>query len=135
MLGEFIKYKGRAIWYADYSRCRTKEDVVELLENTRHVFLSSEEVLVLINVNDFFASKEYLQLAKELNKELGHKVARRAILGISGVKKVLLMGFNRLTSRKAVAVPFNSKEEALDYLVSHEQKTTEKSVKSASIFN
>lgn len=56
-------------------------------------------------------------------KELGNTVFKKhmkcsAVLGISGLKKILFDGYNRATGSTNVKA-FNSREEALDWLVSY----------------
>ena len=113
---EIIKYKGKSILFADYSTCKNKEEIFALLESSVEVLSNSPEKLrVLINVERVSGTREFQKRAKELGEKTEDKVLKRAVLGITGLKKVLLMGFNNFTKKKAH--PFDTKEEALEFLV------------------
>ena len=117
MSHEIITYKGKEILYANYSACKTNEEALLVLEKSFEKLRSSPiKMRVLVNVENAVGTREFQKKAKELSKATEGKVLKRAVLGISGMKKVLLMGFNNFTKTKAH--PFDTKEEALEFLVS-----------------
>lgn len=59
-----------------------------------------------------------MKRTKEINENYGHKISKRAVLGITGIKKILLAGYNKVSGKGVKAIPFDTKEEALEYLVS-----------------
>jgi len=112
----WMEHKGKKILYIDYSN-QTKEDTIKMLDDVKEVFLKlDEKVLVLDNFEGCFASDEFMKKAKEYGKEyFAPKKKKAAALGINGIKKILLSAFNTFSSDKLV--PFDTKEEALEYLV------------------
>ena len=61
-------------------------------------------------------STEFMQRAKQLGKEIfDSRTSKSAVLGVTGIKKILLNGYNMIVKNKLE--PFDTKEEALEYLV------------------
>jgi len=69
---------------------------------------------MLIGFTNQHGSREYMHELRDLND----KVSKRAVLGISGIKKVLLTGYNKLSGKGTKAIPFDIKEKTLAYWVS-----------------
>tara|TARA_Y100001949_G_C15783468_1_gene241691 strand:+ start:57 stop:416 length:360 start_codon:yes stop_codon:yes gene_type:complete len=113
-----INYKNKRIVFIDYTDCKTKEEMIATLREAAELFKASpEKVLSLSDFTDAFGSKEFMDESKRLSVEvLRAKTEKAALLGITGIKKVLLKGFNAFSTNKLV--PFDTKEEALEYLVS-----------------
>jgi len=112
----WIEYKGKNILYMQY-KGKTKEEMLQMLEEIAEIHIKSEEKL--LTLDDFegaFAFDEFMKKAKELDKEIFSKKTKRgAILGVKGIKKILLKAFNSITLVQVQ--PFDTKEEALEYLV------------------
>lgn len=116
MSAELIKYNGRKIVFGDYSECKTKEKMIEkLLEVEQLMHKQHGMVLYLADLTNTHGSREFMKAAKEVaNRTFNHKVERAALLGIVGIKKVLLNGFNAVSKYKFE--PFDNKELALEFL-------------------
>ena len=112
-----INHQGRDIVFVDYQQCKSIEEAIETVAESEKFLLSYPgEALVLVDITGIIGSKEYMDRAKEMGKKVDHKVAKRAILGVTGLKMVLLQGYTRLT--KSNTQPFSSRDEALDFLIS-----------------
>lgn len=113
----FIQYKGKKILYADYSNCKTPQDTIEVLEQTRNAYLgTTEKFLALNNFSNAPSNTEYMELAKKYAKEyFDNRNIKEACFGIIGIKGILLSAYNLVVKNKIIN--FNSKEEALEYLV------------------
>ncbi|MBN1924966.1 MAG: hypothetical protein JW798_03955 [Prolixibacteraceae bacterium] len=113
----FIYHKGKKIIYADYSDCKTAEDTLKILEDTRKIYLSTtENFLALNNFTNGPVNNEFMEMAKKYAKEVfDARNIKEACFGLSSIKKILLIAYNLVAKDKIVA--FNTKEEALDYLV------------------
>lgn len=71
----------------------------------------------MIDASDAFVGPDFMKEAKRLNKEVfDQKVDKGAIIGISGIKKILLNAFNALSKQKLI--PFSTKDQAMDFLAS-----------------
>ena len=115
---EFLSHKGEEVLYIDFSNCKTKEETITLLEASAEYYRKSPvPLLTLTNADKAKGSKEFMDLAKKLNKEIfDEKTKKGAIIGVQGLKRVLLQGYNLIAKNKLS--PFDTKVEALDYLVS-----------------
>jgi hypothetical protein len=113
----YINYKGKKILFIDYSKCKTIQDTIQILESVRNEYLkSSEKFLSMNDFSDFSVNNEYMELAKKYAKELfDAKTIRNSCIGITGIKKILLSAYNLTVKNKLM--PFDTKEEALEYLV------------------
>jgi hypothetical protein len=113
----FIEYKGVRILYVDYSSCKSSEDTIKNLEEAAKEFEKSPtKILSLDNYNNAYASDEFMKRAKELGKSIiASKREKGAIIGLTGVKVLLLKSYNLFVKDKLE--PFKTKEEALEYLV------------------
>jgi len=113
----YVTYKGKKILYVDYTQCKNTEDMLKVLESVKREYETTTQMF--ITVNDFrgtFGSSEFMKRAGELGKQVFDKrTLKTTVLGISGIKKILLNGYNALVKNKLV--PFDTKEEAFEYLV------------------
>jgi hypothetical protein len=113
------EHAGHKILVVDYRDCRTQEDMIaQLDEVTRLVANSSDRLLALTNLQDCGIGPEFMNKAKQYGKDVYvKKDARHAIVGITGLKNMLLQGFLAFSGSqhtKACA----SETEALEWLTS-----------------
>ena len=113
---KWINYKGKEILLDDYTNLQG--DYVEIIEAlTNHLINSGKkEILLLIDLNNSYTNKAVVNAFTEAGKRVRPVVKRTAVLGITGVKKVLLNVVNKLSSIDAN--PFSTEEDAKDWLVS-----------------
>jgi hypothetical protein len=113
----FIQYKGKKILYTDFSNCKTAQETIDILEQTRKVYLTSDEMyLALNNFSNAPSNTEFIELAKKYAVEIFDKRnIREACFGLSGVKNILLWAYNLVVKDKIIS--FETKEQALEYLV------------------
>ncbi len=118
---KFIEYKGKQIYYVDYSNIKTSEEFLAIIKST-NVFrerLKSEgmkDLLMLVNISGSFVYGDVLveiKKAASLTKEL---IAKEAIVGITGSKKILLKVLQSFA--KMDFKIFDTEEEAMEWLVS-----------------
>jgi hypothetical protein len=113
----YIQHQGKKILYIDYSNCKTVNDTIILLEMTREFYLKSDEKFYCLNNFTGCASNnEYMELAKKYAREVfANRNIKEACFGISNIQRILLAAYNLVAKDKIVA--FNTKEEALEFLV------------------
>ena len=113
----FITYKDKEIYYIDYKGLLDKELLNTIIVNVKKIEELGEKrgkLLIIFDYTDTFASEEVMEYLKS-NIEYLKYIKKSAILGIIGIKKILLNVFNKLTNSHTVA--FNTIEEAKDWLV------------------
>lgn len=117
MAVKWMNHKGKQIFLMDYSCCKNAQEMIETLNEARTLIAQKPgKVLRLVDVRGASGSREFMDAAKQAGKEVFNaKTEKAAIVGIYGIKKVLLMGYNNISTNKLL--PFSSQEEALDYLV------------------
>lgn len=116
-----ITNQNKAIIIVDYSQCRRKEQMLSLLAEATSYFKTNKEphLRILMDFTNAFGSTEFMDKAKSDRLEvLKTKTAISAIIGISGIKKILLKGYNALSPGQGMK-PFDTKEQAIDYLTSN----------------
>lgn len=114
---EWIHHNGKKVLFADYSNVKTQEELLEIQKESIRVAREiSGTFLSMGDVTNSALGPDFMKEAKLQGKEFKHKMDKSAIIGITGLKGMLLKGFN-LFSGDSVK-PFATKEEALDYLTS-----------------
>jgi hypothetical protein len=116
----FIEYKGREIYFVDYSYIKSTEEFVKVIKGT-NAFREKvkaegkRNILMLVDVTGSYVYGEALEALKmsgRLTKELTKK---EAIIGISGAKKILLRITQLFTGMQLR--PFDTLVEAKEWLI------------------
>lgn len=111
----FITHQDKKIFFIDYSGLKKKEDMMLTLQQAVAMAKESDEPLrTLIDMSNASGSQEWMEESKKQGQAIKDKAMKTAIIGVSGVKKVLLIGYNAVVGGRVK--PFNTKEEALNYL-------------------
>ncbi|MEO9483443.1 MAG: hypothetical protein ABJG47_08370 [Ekhidna sp.] len=111
-----IEYKGKEIVYVDY-RGQSETKMLETAASLREFLISDPGYhLRLVNISNTPATRKFTAYIRELGKESKDVPVKGAVVGITGAKKVLLSGYNRLLG--GAMRPFDDEETAKEYLVS-----------------
>lgn len=112
----YITHKGKKILFINYTKCKSVPETLAVLEEVKNEFYNSSGVW--LTLNDFrggYGSTEYMRKANQYAREIFNtRPAKNAAIGVTGLKKILLQGYNSIVKDKVV--PFDTLEEALDYL-------------------
>ena len=110
-------HKGTPIMFADYRECVTPEQQLALLDEVASTMQSKSEVRLLVDYNGIKAGPNYMAKLKEYGNTVFKKHMKcSAVLGITGLKKILFNGYSRATGAKNIKA-IDSRDEALDWLV------------------
>lgn len=114
---QFITYKGQEILYFDYRGLRGKDVAEQLQANTRAMLqLPRNDLLTLSDFRNTYGDAETVAYLKgDEIKAVSKKSRRKAILGITGIKKMFLNIYNTVTGAGARA--FDDEEAAKEYLI------------------
>lgn len=113
----WITYKGKNIQINDYSDL-VGEQFPPLVEAMTEKTLKEGRIgnLVIIDLRGSFVNKEAVTAFGEAGKKVNDITLKTAVLGVTGIKKILLNFVNKISSLGAKA--FNTEEEAKEYLIS-----------------
>jgi len=112
-----IKFEGEEIIYVDY-RGLSEDEMLQMAASLRQYLESSPDFhLRLVNISDTPATRRFTSYIRQLGKDFKDVPVKAAIVGITGAKKVLLSGYNRLLGGSMR--PFDDEETAKKYLISH----------------
>lgn len=112
-----IKYSDKTIVQIDLSNAE-EEDIVEAV-NTLIKYLKKSGTrshLLLTDVTNSYIFGSRFNYAKDAMKTIRPYTSRRAMIGLSDSKKILLRTANVFAGGSPTSV-FSTKEEALEYLV------------------
>jgi len=119
------KHKNKEILLGDYSNITSQEEYTKIIKQATAKSIKDikakyenpdHAVLMLIDIRNSVIGTETLSVFKENAKKIKPYMKKVAVLGIHGVRKILLesvVWFSGLDAK-----PFDSLEEAKDWLVS-----------------
>ena len=112
----WIDYKGRKILYADYRGLRNEEAMLQNLKIEADFYAKTNlKILSLNDYRDSVVSSDFMNKINELGKATKNKTDKAAVLGISGLKKILINGYARVTGQHVKV--FEDEITAKEYLV------------------
>jgi hypothetical protein len=112
---EWVSHKDKKILHIKYSGLSAEEMKEQIIEATNTIVNSkSEDNLVLTDMLDCFVDGDFIELAKKQGKKSLPFCRKSAIVGVTGIKKVLLKAVNAISPKPRV--PFASVEEAMEWL-------------------
>ena len=114
----YITHNGRKILHVNFKDIKSKDAVMSNLEDMKkHYIEATDKIYLLLDVRGTFTDPEVMDTLKHYGKQyFSGKSEKRAILGITGVKKILLRAYSIVTGTNVAS--FDSEEEAKDYLAS-----------------
>jgi len=115
-MSTWITYKGKRILYSDYRGMNTEQMIAQLREEANMIMNEPGKVLNLSNFEGTVIAPEFMKVANELGKTTEKKIEKSAVVGVTGVKAVLLNSYNMITGGNIRA--FKDEESAKEYLVS-----------------
>jgi hypothetical protein len=115
---ETILFNGIKIFYTDFSNLRTEEEIDEIInKSTEYIQHQAEKSLfTLTNFENIYFNASVANKFTKLAKDIQKFVKANALIGISGLTKIMYDGIMRVTGRDSRT--FNSMDEAKEYLLS-----------------
>ncbi|MEN8121413.1 MAG: hypothetical protein ABFS35_13760 [Bacteroidota bacterium] len=114
----WIEHKGKKIIYHDLSKLNTDE-AVRVVRQFEQFVIKNKDNPALVSLTDFTDAHifgESFEEVKRVAKLVRPILNKRAVIGITGVKKVLYKAAN-IFANGTPSKMFNTLEEAKDYLV------------------
>ena len=112
-----IKYKTKEILEIDYSDLK-EAGMITLISDAKRLILEQQKPVLLLSIfnNKNFASPKFVRHIETELKVAEHLIKKNAIVGLSSIQLWIVKGINRWHKRQLH--PFNSKDDALEFLVS-----------------
>lgn len=112
-----IMHKGKEILFIDYNGTADDNEMIAILKKAQQIIIQdNREYLQLVDISNAHATSKYMTVAKQVAKDTPKTATKRAIVGITPMKKILLSGYNFIIGGIGLK-PFTTLEEAKDYLV------------------
>ena len=112
----WISYKNKNILHLKYSGLSPEAMCEQIKLATKTIIeTKSTENLVITDMLDCFVDNDFVELAKEQGKLSLPFCQKSAIVGITGIKKILLKGVNAISPKPRV--PFDTLDEAKEWIV------------------
>ncbi len=114
----FIQHNGKEILFLDFSRCKADE-VLAIIEESKAVIRTRPEhsLLTLSDVTDTRFNDKVSEQMKEFTAHNKPYVRAAAVVGITGLKKIIFEAVMAFSKRKLHA--FDSIEQAKAWLASN----------------
>jgi hypothetical protein len=117
---KLVEYKGKQIYYVDYSNIKTNEEFLSIIKHT-NAFREKvkaegkHNLLMLVDITGSFVYGEVLEEIKKAGKNTREIISKQAVVGITGGKKILLKIVQTITNMSFKV--FDTVEEAQDWLI------------------
>jgi hypothetical protein len=117
---KFIEYKGKEIYYVDYTDIKTNGefmDVIKLTNAFREKVKAEgkKDLLMLVDVTGSFIYGDVLNEVKNAGKLTKEITKKEAVVGITGGKKILIKIFQTFTNMNLKVC--DTVEEAKEWLI------------------
>jgi len=114
----FIEHKGKQILFHDFANIQKAEDALAAIAESRAIVRKQPpgSVLTLTDVSGSRFNREIVEGLKELTQGNKPHVKAGAIVGLSGIQRVVYVAVTQFTGRRLPT--FNTALEAKDHLVS-----------------
>lgn len=114
----WIEYKNKKIIYSDYSN-QSGEQILNTLKEVEAFYLKLDKQKKYLSLSTFegsHVSQDFMKVSKEIGKETFEpRILKGALIGITGVKKVLLKAYNLFSNSDLT--PFDTEEQAKEWLI------------------
>ena len=113
-----IEHKRKKIFFVDLKDSRESAENIEIINKAKDMIMKMEEksVLLLSDYTNAHYDIPAAEAMKNFSKSVTPFVKASAVLGVTGIKRILFNSVVKLTGRHIEI--FDKKEDALDYLVS-----------------
>jgi len=113
----FIEHKGKRILLHDFSNLLRVEDAMAAIAESREIVRKQPlgSVLTLTDVTGSRFNRDIVEALKELTKGNKPHVKAGAIVGMTGIQRVVYVAVTQFTGRRLPT--FGSMDEAKDHLV------------------
>ena len=119
MKSHWLEHKGKRIFFADYSGFGRDFEALRLEVEAAVDTIAKEPRKTVLVLSDFHATVETMDNLNTVRKLLNRSnpaVIKRALLGVSGMRRIFITTFSNVTGDTLVQA-FDDQAAALDWLV------------------
>ncbi len=117
----WMDHKGKRVLYVDFRGIDGEPAIEQLDLLAKEIDKTPGQLRIMINFEGTSATTKFMSKAKQMGKnKVGPRDIKSACIGISGVKQVLLEGYNKFAGRSLRN--FKTEAEALEWLVSDQDR-------------
>ncbi|PKL83198.1 MAG: hypothetical protein CVV24_06170 [Ignavibacteriae bacterium HGW-Ignavibacteriae-3] len=115
----FIDYKGFKILLFDFSYLNNSKEILEFIKEAGLIARKQvlKSVLVVTDVTEAHYNIEVTQAMKELAKGNAPYIKASAVVGVTGLKKILYDAVIKFSGRDIKI--FDNRESAMEWLITH----------------
>ncbi|MBN1253619.1 MAG: hypothetical protein JXR51_16885 [Bacteroidales bacterium] len=116
---DIINYKGRDIFYMDFSNLKTKEEINAVMVESVNFIRNKPEksITALTNMTNMHFNNEVKDLFSDFLKGNKPHIKISSVFGMSGLARILFNGLMKITGRDVRS--FEKETEAKDFLISN----------------
>lgn len=114
---QWITHNGKQILFSDYSGLKGSDYNDAVKSSAEMLKSASDKTLVLVDVRGAMIDATAALYAKSLGEVFAEKTEKIALVGVSGMKEMLLEAYNHFTGHADQQKIFQSLDEAKDWLV------------------
>ncbi|HAN78576.1 MAG TPA: hypothetical protein DCQ31_12845 [Bacteroidales bacterium] len=111
-----IQHNGKLIIVSDWTNIRTVQEAELVCNETADyvISLGLKGILEIVDVRNSFGTAESLMVVKRVAAKTKGISRKKAVVGVSGTRKILLNAVNAFSKENMVG--FETMEEALDWI-------------------
>ncbi len=115
---QWIDFKGKKILYGNFQGVKTDEEAMKILEQEMAIISKAvEPVLLLVNLQDARMTAGSSEYTKEQMAKHHAKIKKIGLVGVSGLKTIIVQGIGRETGEAPQGM-FATVDEAKEWLIS-----------------
>ncbi|MGM5488247.1 MAG: STAS/SEC14 domain-containing protein [Nanobdellota archaeon] len=111
---QWIAHNGTHILFVDFSNMADEAQIIDLIIKIGEVIVQRDKVLYLIDISGSVGTVRIMDAYKKMLESVKHRISAFAVVGATGLKKVLLGGVKPLLSVEMKQ--FSTIQEAKEYL-------------------
>jgi len=118
MRAQILNYKGKAIFYMDFSGLKTENQISEIIDICKtHIFKQSlGSTIGLVNIEEMFFNNNVKDMFLDFVKGNKPYMKASAVIGVTGLKKIMFNAIMKLSGRDVRS--FDTLDLAKEWLIS-----------------
>jgi hypothetical protein len=111
---KWITHSNKRILYSDYRGLNSEQMISQIKQEAEIILKAGSKILYLGNFEGTVVDSAFMKIANELGKKTQVLNEKSAVVGVSGMKTVMLNTYNLFTKGQLKA--FSTEEKALEFL-------------------